>query len=260
MSVMQRERNRKSAIENFRDDKVFLKILNSVYKKDMRISNTNVRTRCASWGNNTPYNFKPLVAKYIYDTYMPKNGVCLDPCSGFGGRLLGLAASSLNDKFYVGVEPESVAIENSQRMCSDLNIKHCHIYNNCYEDFVYDLGKNINIIFTSPPYYNKELYNVKNPLQSHVRYSSYPEWRYGFLHSLIHKSYDLLEDDGFFIIAIDDIPDYPIVEDFLKDASSIWELVKTYNMHYNVSPFKTEEEKENTESIFVFKKRIGNEQ
>ena len=47
-------------------------------------------------------NFRPTVAKAIYERYSPENGTVLDPCAGFGGRLLGCLTLS---RHYVGYEP-----------------------------------------------------------------------------------------------------------------------------------------------------------
>jgi len=244
--------SKKSAIDVFNNYEILNKILSQQLETHGEINDTDIRNRCSLWANGSPYNFKPLVSKYIVEKYSQPGDTYLDPCAGFGGRFLG--CMSTKNRFYIGVEPEKIAVEQYHRMANDLNFTNYHIYNNCYEDFNYDLNREVNLIFTSPPYYNKEIYNQNNQLQSNVRYKSYDEWKSGFLNSLIRKSYKILKTGGYFAIAIDDIPGYPLSQDFLEMAKLIWTLEETYKIQYNKNPFQ-KNNLENTESLFVFSKK-----
>ena len=62
-------------------------------------------------------NFRPTVAKFIYNTY-GNNGNVFDMSSGFGGRLIGFYSS--NCKEYVGSEPSTKTYEGLQSLNNDL--------------------------------------------------------------------------------------------------------------------------------------------
>lgn len=42
---------------------------------------------------STPTNFLPMNAQAIFERFTPENGVIWDPCTGFGGRMLGVLSS-----------------------------------------------------------------------------------------------------------------------------------------------------------------------
>lgn len=97
--------------------------------------------------------FKPIIAVSIYKKYNPIS--ILDPCAGWGGRMLG--ANALNIK-YTGIDTNTNLIEPYNQMISKLNSSLITmLWNDClsvdYSKIDYDM------VFTSPPYYNYELYN-----------------------------------------------------------------------------------------------------
>jgi len=101
--------------------------------------------------------FKASTAKYIYKLFNATSVV--DPTAGWGGRLLG--ASSLNIK-YTGIDTNINLKNGYDNMINDLNIKNCNmIYESCldvdYSKLEYDL------VLTSPPYINLELYENMKP-------------------------------------------------------------------------------------------------
>ena len=96
--------------------------------------------------------FKASTAKYIYKMFGATN--VLDPTAGWGGRLLG--ASSLGIQ-YTGLDTNINLKKGYDSMIKDLDIKNCHMF---YEDclsFPFDMI-NPDLILTSPPYSNMELY------------------------------------------------------------------------------------------------------
>ena len=87
------------------DNDVMLKkaILKRITYGD-NMSNAGMR-KALSWthGTHRVSNFRPTVAKYIYDRYGGEGNI-LDFSSGYGGRLLG-ALSSNKVKSYTGTDP-----------------------------------------------------------------------------------------------------------------------------------------------------------
>lgn len=243
---------KRSAMETFLNDGSLKKILENIMKKNGIIDNNMVRNRCSLWSNTTPFNFKPLTAKFIIKKYSKIGGVVLDPCSGYGGRMLGCIAAQ--NRFYIGVEPEIDTIVGLNRMAKDLSFKDYHIYNDYFENFNYDLNKKIDLIFTCPPYYDMELYNPSNKNQSHVKYKNYEEWKEGFLETLIKKSYRLLDNGGHFVIVTDNNKRNKIADDFFEIACKYFTFEEFYFMEYNKNRFAENDIKIKYEPVFVFRK------
>lgn len=162
--------------------------------------------------------FPPYVARTIYTTYGPKyNMVILDPCAGWGGRMIG-AASILNTT-YVCYEPCTQTFNGLCKLGAWLkelqptfNFK---IYNLPYED-ASDLQK-FDIALTSPPYYDTEHYSDEET-NSLNRYDSFDAWIDGFYRPLIVNTVDRLKDNGKFIINVGDRR-YPLSEQLINICS-----------------------------------------
>jgi len=178
---------------------------------------------------SVPVNFPPLTAKFLYEKYtsnvtQDKTAIVYDPSSGWGGRILG-AMSANRPIHYIGTDP------NPDNVFVDGKTKYEHIaefYNNnvnsslFFDGNTYDIftdgseeiyknprfqqykGK-IDLIFTSPPYFNRELYSM-DPNQSAVKYgSSYESWRDGFLKPTLNTCYEYLKPGGYLLWNIADV-------------------------------------------------------
>lgn len=142
----------------------------------------------------TPSVFRPAVAKYVCQSYCPPGGVVWDPCSGYGGRLFGALAAGVG--LYVGsdIEPETVA--GNQMLAKHLGKQSfCRIVEAKAEE--YDPGLELDLVFTSPPYFNLEIYGdaSKKNLQSKVEH-----WLIEFLHPLMRTAYRRLKVDGALVL------------------------------------------------------------
>lgn len=138
--------------------------------------------------------FKPVLAASIYQHYLGEieNPIVLDPCSGFGGRLLGFKSKYPNGQ-YIGVEPNTETYNELIDLGSKFN--GVSLYNSKFEDF--DSEINYDIIFTSIPYFDLELYS------NNFEYGSFDNWVNSFIKSLlsrpkliINMSYDLCKELG----------------------------------------------------------------
>ena len=167
--------------------------------------------------NQVAVNFPPLTARYLYEKYLPseKSEVfkVYDNCAGWGGRLLGSLCSNL-PIHYIGTD-------------TNLNNKGCYerlgeFYNehtdgkNTFEihyvgaetihkdeNFKEHFG-DVDMVFTSPPYFNREIYSDDEE-QSCNKYKIYDDWRDYFLKPLIQNSYDILKNERYCLININDI-------------------------------------------------------
>jgi len=135
--------------------------------------------------------FKPVLASNIYQHYLAdiKKPTVLDPCSGFGGRLLGFKSKYPNGN-YIGIEPNIKTFNELNNLGSKFS--NIELYNCKFEDF--KIIPKYDIIFTSIPYYNLETYN------NNVDYKSFDDWVNKFIKPLlsypriiINMSYELCE-------------------------------------------------------------------
>lgn len=98
--------------------------------------------------------FKPSIAKQIVQTYKPS--IVLDPCCGWGSRMLGSVAGGCD--LFVGLDSNSELIADYNKMIVDLDfVDKCKIHNVDCLEFDYS-GVPYDMLLTSPPYYNTEVY------------------------------------------------------------------------------------------------------
>ena len=178
--------------------------------------------------------FKPSVAKAFYD--FTKSKKVLDTSSGWGDRMAGFFASNAEE--YYGMDPNgdlhknyhSMAIkysewlgaENPQTETGDNwfqveskwkklgedKRKKVKIYRSPAEDLPWDeIPDDIDIMFSSPPYFATERYAEGSKFendQSWSRYNSYEAWRDGFYLPVMNKVFEKLAPGGWLMVNIMD--------------------------------------------------------
>ena len=179
--------------------------------------------------------FPPFHARFLCDEYLPPEGECLviDPCAGWGGRLLGtLAVPRKSPVKYFGIDPEqrnSVAYEGLERR---INVwlkkeisgpRSAEIAYQPFEEWIVSKqaksfrGK-ADLVMTSPPYFGAEKYNPDNENQSINTFPTYGDWREGFYRVLVEGAYDLLKPNGVFVLNIANVPS---CKHFERDAREL---------------------------------------
>lgn len=179
--------------------------------------------------------FPPFHAKFLADRFLPQNQNCLivDPCAGWGGRLLGsLCVNRTHAVHYVGIDPERRNKEAYEGILRRLTIylkkeiagpRSADFYYKPFEDWIKSgsakrlFGKT-DFVFTSPPYFSAEVYNTENKKQSANRYSTYEEWREDFYRVLVKGAYDLLKPGGVFVLNIANVASSKYLE---RDARQL---------------------------------------
>ena len=144
---------------------------------------------CCGLTKNTMY--RPQMARAICLKYKPK--IVLDPCAGWGGRMLGVVSSGAN---YVAFEPNTKTYDNLLKLSKFLNIENkvkiiCDDVLNIEK---YNLQK-VDLILTSPPYFDVEVY-TNEITQSINNCQNYDIWVEKFLKLTIHKCIDILNVGG----------------------------------------------------------------
>lgn len=202
-------------------------------------------------------NFRPTIAKYMYENYCPANGKTLDFCSGFSGRLLGCIGADKGVSYH-GIDPEPNVAQGNMSCASYFKDKKKFGFSftigsaeeavSDYKDDFFDL------IFTSPPYYNTEIYS-QNEDQSSNKYNTYKSWLDEFLFKIAKESKRILKKDGFFAINIkngkyniaDDLKTYCLANGYiLKEELKIKMINSEYHRKDNVF---------HTEPIMIFGKK-----
>lgn len=142
--------------------------------------------------------FKVSVTKALFKYLGSK--VVLDPSAGWGDRVLGAAAAGV--EAYHGVDPNP-----DLRSAYDNMLKFINNPNYCIitQDFLkMDFEpESYDTIFTSPPYFDYEIYS-KDPNQSIEKRYTLDSWLKGFFYPYIRKAWNALAVGGYFTIYISD--------------------------------------------------------
>lgn len=250
-------RNAKTPMDIFMDRELFYNALRRRIKySDAKLAPFNIRKSLKVFsGAQGVSNFRPTIAKWVYQKYCPAGGAVLDPCSGYSGRVLGFLSSHAGS--YTGVDPSTGAINGGRNLVEAVNSiykidKEVELIETPFEEF--ETAKRFDLVFTSPPYFNVEQYIDTNGTQSHIRYRQYDEWVDKFLRIFIEKSHAFLKNDGYFVVNVGP----PITDDTLLIGTSYFgEPVASYGMRLSkiFGSGTKSEVSHKTEPIFVWRKR-----
>jgi hypothetical protein len=136
--------------------------------------------------------YRPLLTKTIVQYFKAKK--VLDPCIGWGGRMLG--SLCLDGVKYVGIEPNTVTFSNLNKILNELGIdsRRYTLYHDKAENKLQSIDEKFDLILTSPPYFNLEFY-CDEKTQSHM-YGTYELWLENFLEPVIKQCLDKLDSNG----------------------------------------------------------------
>lgn len=183
---------------------------------------TNILSGVRMTGS-VPTNFKPMNAQAIFERFTPEGGVIWDPCTGFGGRMLGALTSRKNFK-YVGTDPSTEVMHRLHKLGEtivDTLEGEINDDGSIYEaEGRYELHccgaedlelpeNSIDFVFTSPPYADLELYshdgkdfNAAN--QSTNKFPGLENWKKGFVRGVVCRIASALKPGAYCAINIAD--------------------------------------------------------
>lgn len=135
--------------------------------------------------------YRPQMAKMVVTNLGAKR--VLDPCAGWGGRMLGSVAAGAE---YVAFEPNTETYESLLKLIKLLGIedKVRIIKDSALEMDKYDIGE-FDLILTSPPYFDLEVYSHEDT-QSIKGCDTYSMWVNNFLKPLIELSISHMKQNG----------------------------------------------------------------
>ena len=149
--------------------------------------------------------FRPSVAKYIYDYFQAET--VLDFSMGWGDRILGAHTSEYVKK-YVGFDPNLNLIDGYtkqiieyQKIGTPMKFK---LFPWGAEDPNINTTDKFDLVFTSPPYFDKEKYD-QSEQQSYKKYKVFDDWMQNFLFKTIELRTQNLKSGGHLVINISDI-------------------------------------------------------
>lgn len=175
-------------------------------------------------GTRLPLDFPVALARDLIDEFCHGQGRVLDPCHGWGGRLLGFLLSEKGSS-YVGFDPSHETFVGVRDLATDLarycHTKHVETQELCFEDV--KLGEQrFDLALTSPPYYDTEHYTGAG--YAKLRYPTFEEWNNGFYRTMIASVAAVLEPGACFLLNVGN-QRYPLVEQALLHA-------KTCGLHH----------------------------
>ena len=151
--------------------------------------------------------FKPIVAKVIYN--MTEAKTVLDTSMGWGDRLAGFFASDATH--YIGCDPNPNTFQIYSEMIREYSKmapgKTTQIHRCGAEDLPWDMIKDVDCAFTSPPYFATERYNEGGEFeedQSWSKFAEYERWRDEFYLPVALNSFNALSEKGFLMTNIMD--------------------------------------------------------
>lgn len=136
--------------------------------------------------------YRPQMAKMVVANLGGVN--VFDPCAGWGGRMLGSIAAGAYS--YIAFEPNTETYENLLRLVDFLNLRDkVRIYKDSALNMKNYGIKNIDVVLTSPPYFDLEVYSHEDT-QSINGCSSYKMWVEKFLEPLVSGTIETLKPNG----------------------------------------------------------------
>jgi tRNA1(Val) A37 N6-methylase TrmN6 len=187
--------------------------------------------------------YKPYLFKLLINLFCKNNGKIIDLSSGWGDRLLGILSVQDNINLYIGIDPNKRLFRGYNQMisdlCNDKNKNKIKLINEKAEEVNYiNFSNDFDIIFWSPPFFDKEIYvnkeeedkeedkdNLKN--QSIEIFNNYNDWENYFLLYVINLSARCLKKNGVVILYLGNI-DY---DSFIKKINNNNKFKKLGNIN-----------------------------
>jgi len=146
--------------------------------------------------NNGSSNFDPVLAELILKWFAPENAHIIDP---FGGeQTKGIVAGELNMRYTAIEFRKEQVIYNRQRCKKYKGVRYYHGDSNNISKIIKKRG--FNIAFTSPPYFNLEIYS-KTDMSA---LGSYLDFMAQYK-NIFQQVYDMLLPDSFLVLKVGEV-------------------------------------------------------
>jgi len=169
-------------------------------------------------GTQPVVNIRTSIAKWLYQTYLSKMKdnelIVYDPSMGWAGRMVSFLAANNHPMLrkrktvYIGTDPNT-KIYNRYKMiekfwksfidshCNTEIVPVCMGSEEFHNHKIFkEYEGRVSLIYTSPPYFGKEKY-CDEETQSYKKFSSYGNWKEGFLKKTLENCYKIMKSRGF---------------------------------------------------------------
>jgi SAM-dependent methyltransferase len=167
-------------------------------------------------------NFRPAVARSIYQKFSSDEATILDFSAGFGGRMLG--ALTLK-RHYIGIDPANEQIHGLKQMSqrlSKVSQGTVRLLHECAEVRLPRMpAESVDLVLSSPPYFDNERYSGASS-QSCVRFPTYEEWKHRFLAVIITECHRVLRPGGSLLLNVSNVRGAPVAEDAAQMGSRLF--------------------------------------
>lgn len=211
-----------------------------------------------------PGNFPPTAARDLIARYGGDGARILDFCSGWAGRFVGFWFAA-NARHYTGIDPNPRLHPRYAKMAAWLQ-QHCppdtatektfEFLRTTAETWTRDDAKPLyDVVLTSPPYFDREVYNSTDPNQSSATHgSSYAAWLQGFMQPALRNAVDALRVGGHALINVDNTAQCPtLVDDVLTYATTALTLTHVTTLKLCI-PRRPNSPRDKFEPILVLRK------
>jgi len=192
--------NAPSPERTWNEERFRLTLLNALWTLKVEEVNSKILRMCIALRKYISSQFRPSTAKTIIELFGAKS--ILDFSAGWGDRLSGFLAS--NAFKYYGIDPNSNVHNGYKQQIKTFSTpeKTIVLYDDCAENVIID--DEVDLIFTSPPYFNIERY-THDSKQSFKRYKNVNSWLNNFLFKAIDNAWKKLKIGGYMVINISDV-------------------------------------------------------
>lgn len=194
--------NSPSPYRSWHTDSFRKTLLNALWTMKYKRVNTDVFRSIIGLRKYIASQFRPSTTKAVLDFFDAKS--VLDFSMGWGDRLQGFMSSHAD--YYFGLDPNTALHDGYNQQIERYNSgKTIQFFCRCAEDIdAYDLCQDVDLVFTSPPYFNIERYS-KDESQSYKKYKGIDNWLEGFLFKSISHAWSKLKPLGHLVINISDV-------------------------------------------------------
>jgi hypothetical protein len=192
-------------------------------------------------------------ARDIYREFTQPGAAVLDPCAGWGGRLLGWLCA-LRGGTYQGYDAGVQTCEGFARMIAELGIEGASVVHAAYED-VQLQPESFDFAFTSPPYFTLEQY-ASDPEQAEQRYTTYPLWLEGFFEPLIVRTLEALRPGCAFVLNVSDCGEWVLAQDAKRIARAAGAEVEARTVCIGAARAMHNRERSADEDLLVLRKPV----
>ena len=230
--------------KTLKNDKIFT-------SKDA-ISNFNTAIRLGGKGYFKKATQFPIkVMRQLLGEFTEPNDIYYDPCCGWGMRMLVSAEKGLK---YIGNDINLDLVDKLNEMGNDINeIKKFNygILPQGSEIYIPQLENKVDFIFTSPPYFDLEVYNGSENLNN----INYEMWLSTFIKPMLENCYKYIKQNKCVLINIKNGKKNMLYDDTLEIAEQVGFIFEgERDLKQNNRTHVTKKHGDSSEKIMVLKK------